>query len=193
MEPLDQFLVGYLNQDFDLVFGDPEDVVRAFAIKDPGVVAEARRGVVDLLRHYADDDELLAAAVARGCEFEPDDPAEFRALLELAVEVWGEPAPIDPGEPLRTFMSRYLSKELDGLWISPDHPARDFTTNGDRRVALARSGVAELLAIPVDDDLVRAARDRGWGGLPQPPDLRRWLEEALAVWDGYLAQDRVTA
>ena len=88
MDPLETFLVGYFNQDFDLIFGEPEDVVRAFGRTTPAVVAAARDGVIELLRTFGDDQALLDETLRIGSEYQPDDPRELRELLEYAVTHW---------------------------------------------------------------------------------------------------------
>lgn len=93
MLPLETFLAGYLSQDVDIVFGTPEEAVRAFTRRSEDEVREARDGILRLLaRHPVDDDRLISEAVALGCEYNPPIHGELRRIFLLAVECWGKVA-----------------------------------------------------------------------------------------------------
>ena len=85
MDPFEQFLVGHLNMDTDLIFGSAEDAVRRFAARSPDDVQVALNGVAALLDQHPDDASLLKEAERIGCDYLPDAPGEFRRILIFAV------------------------------------------------------------------------------------------------------------
>lgn len=193
MDPLDFFLATYFNMDFDLISGSPTDVLRDFATREGPVAVEgARRGLAELLRRQPTDEGLLAEALARGCEYMPADPGELRRFFEQAVADW--PAGDPPDEPSVVFLRDFLDRRLTGIWTTPAEVAQRFTCQGAADVDRARQHVLVLLSALTDTELAARATELGWGGLPEAPgQLRAWLQEAVAVWEGFLAEQRATA
>jgi hypothetical protein len=95
-DPFLRFLSGYLNQDVDVIFGDAEAAVVDFALSDPADVAAARAGVAQLLADHPDDASLLDKAASLGCDWLPEGPGEFRAILDFALEAWSAPGAVSP-------------------------------------------------------------------------------------------------
>jgi CdiI immunity protein len=93
MEPLDVFFAAYVNQDFDIITGSPLEVVVHFGRTELEIVDKTRESLSLMLARHDDDQGLLDEATARGCEYLPSDPADFRALMEFAVTTWGSAAP----------------------------------------------------------------------------------------------------
>jgi CdiI immunity protein len=84
MTPFEQFLVGHLNMDTDLIFGSADDAVLRFVARSPADVEAALAGVQALLERHEDDASLLAEAERMGCDYLPQAPGEFRRILVFA-------------------------------------------------------------------------------------------------------------
>jgi hypothetical protein len=190
MEPLELLMAGYFNQDFTMIFGEPEDVLVAFNNTDRATVLAARSELKALLATHVRDEDLLAYAAAKGWGYQPDGPGELRALLEQAVDVFAEPPTIDPDELFTMFLRDYLVPERIDIWPELEDVAREFLYNSNEKVAAARdAAVAFLRDHPDVEGVAAAATARGWGGRPtSTADLRASLERVVAVWEAHLSQ-----
>jgi hypothetical protein len=193
MDPLDVLLGAYFNQDFDLISGTPHEVLRDFATSEgEEAVKGAQRGLADMLSRHSSDENLLAEALERGCEYLPGVPGELRRFFEAAAREW--PPPYPPVEPVVLFLREFLDADLAGAWEGPAHAAVRFTVQGVPDVRAARNRLGDLLLIADDEQLEARARDLGWGGLPpRPARLRSWLLDVVTVWDRFLQEHCTSA